>query len=63
MDNKIESFNIGKIRKEPVQLELFPNEIKGEVLEILSAEPKNIYDKNKIKKYLIEIDPIDWDIL
>lgn len=63
MGNKIESFNIGKIRKEPVQLELFPNEIKSEVLEILSAEPKNIYDNNKIKKYLIEIDPIDWDIL
>lgn len=65
MQNKNESFDINKNRKEPIQLELFPNMIKAEIANALSINPKNLYDKNNRRVELKdpkEIDPVDCNI-
>lgn len=65
MHNKNKSFDINKNRKEPIQLELFPNRIKAEIVNALSISPKNLYDKNNRRVELEdpkEIDPVDCNI-
>ena len=65
MQNKNESFDINKNRKKPIQLELFPNMIKAEIVNALSINPKNLYNKNNRRVELKdpkEIDPVDCNI-
>jgi len=64
MDNKLNVSSVSKIeRKQPIQLELFSQNISNDLYSNLS-ESKSDHNNKLLNKYKrpIEIDPVDCDI-
>ena len=64
MNNKLEAASMWKIeRKQPIQLELFSQNISNDLYSNLS-ETKSDHNGKLLKRYKkpIEIDPVDCDI-